>query len=149
MTRFYLAGPLFCQSEKDYNMELRVAFAEQGYDLILPQDNPTDIDSSRMSDPEYAAKISKEVYSKDLALLDSCDALVFNLDGRVPDEGACVELGYSLAKGKPCFGLKTDVRTAEYGIDNMMISGPLNGRIARNLPELFRMIKGAGLRAPL
>ena len=47
-----------------------------------------------------------------------------NLDGRVPDEGACVELGIAYGCGKRCYGFKTDTRTIELGMDlNPMIAG--------------------------
>ena len=47
-----------------------------------------------------------------------------NLDGRVPDEGACVELGIAFGSGKRCYGFKTDTRSIELGLDiNPMISG--------------------------
>jgi nucleoside 2-deoxyribosyltransferase len=47
-----------------------------------------------------------------------------NLDGRVPDEGACVELGIAYGNGKRCYGFKTDTRSIEMGLDiNPMISG--------------------------
>ncbi|MCR5596608.1 MAG: nucleoside 2-deoxyribosyltransferase, partial [Lachnospiraceae bacterium] len=42
--------------------------------------------------------------------LDQCDVLLFLFDGRVPDEGACFELGYCFARGKRCIGYKTDAR---------------------------------------
>lgn len=145
MSRLYLAGPLFCISETEYNARLRSRLAEDGFDLVLPQDCEADVDSGRMFSPDYAAAKAKEIYRGDLALLDSCDALVINLDGRVPDEGACVELGYAVARGKPRFGIKTDVRAAEYGIDNMMIVGALDGKIARTPEELVSMLRDAGL----
>ena len=84
--------------------------------------------------------MAESICAYDLGLIDSCDILVINLDGRVPDEGACVELGYAYAKGKPCFGLKTDIRVSEFGIDNMMIAGTLKGKIARSIPELAGML---------
>ncbi|MBR3201264.1 MAG: nucleoside 2-deoxyribosyltransferase [Mogibacterium sp.] len=52
------------------------------------------------------------------------DILFMNLDGRVPDEGACVELGIAIGSGKRCYGFKTDTRSIELGLDlNPMISG--------------------------
>ena len=46
------------------------------------------------------------------------------LDGRVPDEGACVELGMAYASGKRCYGIKSDARSVELDMDlNPMISG--------------------------
>ena len=41
------------------------------------------------------------------------------LDGRIPDEGACVELGIAYANGKRCYGVKTDARSVEI---NMVMS---------------------------
>ncbi|AGI47932.1 Nucleoside 2-deoxyribosyltransferase [Thermoplasmatales archaeon BRNA1] len=145
MSRIYLAGPLFCTSELEYNLKLRLILKEEGFDLVLPQDNSGSIDVGKMSDQSFAKETALDIFSDDLALLGSCDALLLNIDGRVPDEGACVELGYAYAKGMPCFGIKTDIRTAEYGIDNMMIVGALGGNIARSVPELVRMLRDAGL----
>lgn len=55
-----------------------------------------------------------------------------NLDGRVPDEGACVELGIAYASGERCYGFKTDTRSVELGLDlNPMISGCMT-RIFKN-----------------
>lgn len=46
------------------------------------------------------------------------------VDGRVPDEGACVELGLAYAYGKRCYGAKTDTRSLELDLDlNPLISG--------------------------
>ena len=54
------------------------------------------------------------------------DIIFVNLDGRVPDEGACVELGIGYQAGKRCYGIKNDARAAELGMDiNPMITGCL------------------------
>ena len=61
------------------------------------------------------------------------DIFLFILDGRVPDEGACVELGiaytqrYIEKKEKRIVGLQTDVRAAFIGSKlNPMIQVPLD-----------------------
>ena len=146
MTRIYLAGPLFCKSERDYNLSLNDALASRGYELLLPQTNGLNNNAEKMlTNPDYRDAAIMMVFQSDLEMLDSCDAVLFNLDGRVPDEGACVELGYAYAKGKECFGLKTDIRTAEFGTDNMMISGALKLRTASSIDELVSMLEEAGL----
>ncbi len=145
MPRIYLAGPLFCEAELRYNRNLKEHLAGCGFDLILPQDGSADLNLPGLMSSDRAVPTAAEVCRRDLELLDSCDALLINLDGRVPDEGACVELGYAYAEGKPVFGIKTDVRTAEYGIDNMMIVGVLEGRVARSPEELVPMLRKAGL----
>ena len=63
------------------------------------------------------------LFKLDCAHMDWCDTLLFVMDGRVPDEGACFELGYAYAKGKRCIGYKTDVRSFIDGFDNVMLHG--------------------------
>ena len=140
MKRIYLAGPLFCNAEIEYNLRMKAELSKAGFEVVLPQENTMDFDSARMSEKEYSEDVAGKICAHDFELLDSCDILVFNLDGRVPDEGACVELGYAYAKGKPCFGLKTDIRVSEFGIDNIMITGTLKGKIAHSIPELAGML---------
>ena len=138
--RLYLAGPLFCEAEQEYNRRLKERLSGHGFEVLLPQELDQEIPTVAPGDRETVNKVSKRIFDSDLALLDSCDALVLNMDGRVPDEGACVELGYAYAKGMPCFGIKTDVRTAEQSMDNMMITGALDGRIAGDAESLARMM---------
>ena len=35
--RVYFAGPLFCQAEKDYNLQLAKLLEDHGYKVFLPQ----------------------------------------------------------------------------------------------------------------
>lgn len=138
--RVYIAGPMFCDAELQYNRLLKEGLSKHGIEAVLPQDLPLDIPDVSPGNRAAVNRVSLMVFAEDLGLLDSCDALVLNMDGRVPDEGACVELGYAYARGMPCFGIKTDVRTSERSMDNMMITGALGGRIARNIEELAAMI---------
>ena len=66
--------------------------------------------------------------------------LIFIMDGRVPDEGACVEIGIAFALGIDCIGIKTDSRSFISGYDNPMITGALKNRVARDFDELSLMI---------
>ena len=61
------------------------------------------------------------------------------MDGRVPDEGACVEIGIGYALGKECVGLKTDVRGTFGGDDNPTVLGALKFRVAGSLEEVEGM----------
>lgn len=63
------------------------------------------------------------------------------MEGRVPDEGACVEVGMAFAWGKECYGLKTDSRSLMNAQDNPMIIGALQGRVAHSFDELLPMIR--------
>lgn len=140
--RAYFAGPLFSIGELEYNRRCREEFGRYGIELVLPQDNGLGIDGDRMlSDKGYAEDTVRTVADADLELLESCDILIFNMDGRVPDEGACFELGYAYGRHMRCYGLQTDVRRAEYGINNMMIERALIGRIGSSVEEVVAFVK--------
>ena len=80
------------------------------------------------------------MFEKDLDAMNDSDVFLFLLDGRVPDEGACVALGYYYSSGKPAIGLKTDSRTLCQGLDNLMIRMALD-RICVNTDELLEYLK--------
>ncbi|MGP8320991.1 MAG: nucleoside 2-deoxyribosyltransferase [Methanosarcinaceae archaeon] len=77
-----------------------------------------------------------QIFKRDISEIQKSDIVVFIMDGRVPDDGACVEIGYAYAMGKECICLKTDPRTLMSDLDNPMILGALKDRIARNFKEL-------------
>lgn len=70
------------------------------------------------------AEKTQMIFEKDLEHVLEADIVFMVLDGRVPDEGACVELGIAYANDKRCYGFKTDARSVEMDMDlNPMISG--------------------------
>ena len=118
--RVYFAGPLFSQSEKDYNLKVVKVLEDNGYTVFLPQ-------RDGLEAPKLEGKTEEEksqmIFEKDRDEVLKADILFMNLDGRVPDEGACVELGIAYASGKRCYGFKTDARSVEIDMDiNPMIS---------------------------
>ena len=119
--RVYFAGPLFCQAEKDYNLKLTKLLEAHGYKVFLPQrDGFEAAQLTGKSDEE----LTKMIFEKDVSEILKADIIFMVLDGRVPDEGACVELGIAYASNKRCYGVKTDTRSAEMNLDlNPMIAG--------------------------
>ena len=135
--KIYIAAPLYCDYEREYNRSIDELLRKNGYDTYLPQR-----DGGVVSEmPDYIDGIPKDryVFEKDIAAMNSCDVFLFLLDGRVPDEGACVALGYFHGTGKPAVGLKTDSRTLCQGLDNLMIRMALS-RICLNKDELLRFL---------
>ncbi len=119
--RIYYAAPLFSESERDYNLKIVTILENYGYDVFLPQ-------RDGFLASELEGKTEKEktemIFAKDKEEILKSDILFFMLDGRVPDEGACVELGIAYASGKRCYGFKSDARSVELDMDlNPMISG--------------------------
>ena len=119
--KVYFAAPLFNQSEKDYNLKITNILESYGYEVFLPQrDGYLAADMEGKSQEELMDMIFKKDYQEVL----KADIIFVILDGRSPDEGACVELGIAYASGKRCYGFKTDARSVEFGLDlNPMITG--------------------------
>ncbi len=72
------------------------------------------------------------MFALDQDMILACDVFLFILDGRVPDEGACVERGIAYCHKtlqhprKRLIGLQTDVRAAFLGAKlNPMVRVPL------------------------
>lgn len=121
MKKVYFAAPLFCKSERDFNCALTEILEEHGYKVFLPQrDGYEAIELMGMSESEKV----KLIFDKDTSEILNSDVFFMVLDGRVPDDGACVGLGIAYANGKKCYGVKTDARSLEYYMDlNPLIAG--------------------------
>lgn len=121
MKKIYFAGPLFCYSEKKYNLSLATILENVGYKVFLPQRDGYEAAQLREKSQD---EVSKMIFEKDVSEILKSDIFFMVLDGRVPDDGACVELGIAYASGKKCYGIKTDARALEVGLDlNPLISG--------------------------
>jgi nucleoside 2-deoxyribosyltransferase len=119
--RVYFAGPLFNEAEKEYNLKIVAILESYGYEVFLPQR-----DGYLAPDLEgkTAEEITEMIFTKDRDEVLKADILFMVLNGRIPDEGACVELGMAYASGKRCYGIKGDSRSIELNMDlNPMISG--------------------------
>ena len=119
--RVYFAGPMFNQAEKDYNLKMTKVLEDYGYTVFLPQRDGIE---GALLDGKSEEEMIEMIFPLDVQNVLDADILFMNLDGRVPDEGACVELGIAYANNKRCYGFKTDTRAAERALDlNPMISG--------------------------
>ncbi len=135
MSRIYVAGPLFSEAEKQYNEYLSKCLEGMGFETFLPQRDGYELFELLANGDSESFAMGK-IFKRDISEIQKSDIVVFVMDGRVPDDGACVEIGYAYAMGKECIGLKTDPRTLMSDLDNPMILGALKDRIARNLKEL-------------
>ena len=128
----YLAGPLFSEAERRFNLELTYRLETLGFEVFLPQR-----DGAERDRPPYDTIAPEErrrvMFELDRSRILDSDVFLFVLDGRVPDEGACVELGIAycqkyLQNGeKLLVGLHTDTRAAFVGGRlNPMVRVPLD-----------------------
>jgi nucleoside 2-deoxyribosyltransferase len=128
----YFAGPLFSEAERRFNLALTQRLEALGYEVFLPQR-----DGAERDRPPYDAMTPEErrqaMFRLDRSRILDSDVFLFVLDGRVPDEGACVELGiahcqkYHQNGEKLLLGLHTDTRSAFVGARlNPMVRVPLD-----------------------
>jgi hypothetical protein len=144
----YFAAPLFSQAERAFNLELTHELEERGFTVFLPQRDgvePSKPPSNEMTSDELCQAIFRADRDK---ILES-DIFLFVLDGRVPDEGACVELGIAygqkqlLEQDKLLIGLLTDLRGSSGFLGaklNPMVHGSLD-HIADNKSDLIASLE--------
>lgn len=112
MANIYIAGPLFNRSELELNMRICTVVESCGHKCFLPQRDGGEISQGHNR---------KSVFEADIAALEACDVVVAILDGRVPDEGTCWEMGYAYARGKRIVEYTTDTRSFMNGHQNNML----------------------------
>jgi nucleoside 2-deoxyribosyltransferase len=128
----YFAGPLFSEAERRFNLGLTQRLEATGFEVFLPQR-----DGAERNRPPYDAMTPEErrraMFRLDRSRILDSDVFLFVLDGRVPDEGACVELGiahcqkYLQNSEKLLIGLHTDTRAAFVSTRlNPMVRVPLD-----------------------
>ena len=148
----YLAGPLFSTAERGFNARLAERLEAAGFDVFLPQRHGADGDR-----PPYDAMTRDErrraMFDLDVAHVLACDVFVIVLDGRVPDEGACFELGLAYGQRrlggaeKRLLGLHTDARAAFLGAKlNPMLAVALEGVVSDEDALLTALDRAKGER---
>ncbi|MDK2893148.1 nucleoside 2-deoxyribosyltransferase [Methanohalophilus sp.] len=113
----YLAGPLFSEAEREFNIKLAGMLKNAGYEAFLPQEDSSDNSKSR-------EKLdSRVLFRKNVCGIDKSNLVVAILDGGCDvDSGTAWEIGYAWARGIPVVGLRTDFRTLGIeGTVNLMI----------------------------
>ena len=118
--RIYFAAPLFNAAEQRFNARLTWQLEERGHRVFLPQRDGFEMaEVDPNAGPDQAGEMRRKVFQLDSSEVIAADLVLAVLDGRVPDEGVCVEIGIAWAtrSGDPSrasrriVGLKTDART--------------------------------------
>lgn len=145
--KVFIAGPLFNVKEREENKEIADVLESEGYETFIAQRDGllfADIVEEIEGIPNEKAE---EIVFKLIFHLDSyqaakvCDAVVFNMNGRVPDEGASIEAALGFANGKPVILYKNDSRSLIRGHDNPLILGLANFKIVSNMQDIITELK--------
>lgn len=139
----YLAGPLF--NEEERNLMERIAFRLEGVKIkvFLPHRDGIggDKDFIKTREGGYTDSMMRDIFKLDTEKVKLCSALVLNLNGRVPDEGAVSEAAIAWTLGKTVFIYKDDLRSLVNGFDNPLVMGLGDFTIYNKIPQLITAIK--------
>jgi nucleoside 2-deoxyribosyltransferase len=146
LVRVYCAGPLFNQAERQEMTAISDALSEAGYAIYLPHRDGMEfrlilsiLVERGWPAPTAAHFLHAAIFALDVyQLAVECDAMVWNLNGRTPDEGAVSEAAIAWTLGKPLIAYKDDVRSLIAGRSNPLLVGLVDfdtvGEIA-SIPE--------------
>ena len=130
----YCSGPMFSAGDLWEQQAEATSHEGAGYTTYLPQRDGIEVGRvmALLNHPLLEgpiadwvmAHVRRFVFALDMyQLLERCQSLVFNLDGRVPDDGSVVETAAAFTAGKPLVIYKTTPITMLAGTDNPMING--------------------------
>jgi nucleoside 2-deoxyribosyltransferase len=147
----YIASPLFNPGELKLNEEIAATLEASNFRTFLPQRDGILfsecvgkiaelgilVDGAEYSPEEAKRKTMQLIYLLDLyKSCEGCDAMVFNMNGRVPDEGAVAEAAMAYVNKKPLVIYKDDLRSLSSGQDNPLVVGATNFRITRKIEDI-------------
>ena len=98
--QIYLAGPLFTQAERDWNLRLAEQITSAGHAVFLPQ---TEVQAIATLD-------AGTIFRVDVNGVRGADSVVAVVDGADPDSGTSFEVGLAYALGIPIVLVRTDFR---------------------------------------
>lgn len=112
-TKVYLAGPLFTQAERQWNLGIANGLAQHGFEMLVPQVLAERHVSERGGfDPAALFGLAADSVAR-------ADVVVAILDGADPDSGTAFECGIAWGRGIPVIGLRTDFRQGGDGVGNV------------------------------
>lgn len=137
--RVYYAASLFNEAEREFNRRVVAMIHDLGYSTWFPQED-VGLLTDLVEEIGTLDKVREHIFRLNIKEVQEADLVVLVLDGRVPDEGACIEAGIAWAMNKPIYALKTDIRSGEPGGNNIMIDGIVT-TVAESLDELREILE--------
>jgi len=158
--RIYCAGPLFNASERAEMEMLADTLEQAAFKTFLPHRDgflfaailPAIMQGGYPQDiAQWLAQ--QAIFALDVyQVLVGCDAVLVNLNGRVPDEGAVCEGAVAWMAGKAVVLFKDDARSLTAGLDNPLLAGlaafrPVTqlDKVAEAMDRALRACGGAGV----
>jgi len=140
----YCSGPLFSPEEIGSMSSISGFLESKGFTTFLPHRDGVEnyvmgmVNSSlNVNFFKIRDMIDAAIFSLDLfQIIERCNYFVFNMNGRVPDEGGVVETAIAFSVGKPVVIYKNDARTVFNGMDNSMITGLMTTKPVKDIKRI-------------
>jgi len=107
---------------------------------------------TRRGRPENEAgrMLHEAIFALDVyQLVAECEAMVWNMNGRTPDEGAVSEAAIAWTLGKPLIGYRDDARSLIAGRNNPLMAGLIEFETIASIEAIPEAMREAIGRAPL
>lgn len=151
----YCSGPLFCPEEIAGMGAIARVLEDAGYGTFLPHRDGLEYYLMRHANsplsglPFAQSASSRAVFALDVyQIVERCDHFVFNMNGRVPDEGGVAETAIAYAAGKPVIIYKNDARSLFNGIDNSMLTCLAHAPIVDDVNDIPAAIERLAAKTP-
>jgi nucleoside 2-deoxyribosyltransferase len=130
------------------------ALEQAGFRTFLPQRDGLELTvcarllvGKGFAEDEATLAVSKAIFALDVfQVIEHCQALVVNLNGRVPDEGAVSEAAMAWCAGKTLVGYKADGRSVFLGQDNPMVAGLFGFELYNSVDQVVTILQRKLLR---
>ena len=144
--RIYMAGAMFTEADKQYNLALAATLRSHGFDVYCPNE------SEPINDKTRKDVTGKMIYEFDIGELEASNVVLFQVS---EDSGSNWEAGYMDALSKyvdparwyGVMGMATDIRLqsipnpAQSGVDNQ--AGYLNQLVVGGLHKSLGIYRSA------
>jgi len=137
--RIYYAASLFNEAERKFNRKVVGMLHDLGYSTWFPQEDAGLLIDYVEKDGMTIEEARQHIFDLNTREIEACDLVVVCLDGRVPDEGACIEAGIAWGMNKRIIALRTDFRNGEPGGNNLMIDG-IAAEVADSVDQLRQIL---------
>ena len=136
----YLAGALFSEAERRWNLDLCRQLEGRGWRVFLPQR-----DSQQPGEVAGSSERAEAIFQANLGGLKGCRVVVAVLEGAQVDDGTSWEVGFAYASGTPVFAIRTDFRgSGDDGALNLMLSR--SAHVCGSVSELLEAMESARSR---
>lgn len=138
--RIYLAGPLFSEAERSFNLRTAQSLEQAGHKVYLPQ---------RDSHKAAGGDRTGGLFRQNVAALKQANVVVAICDGAQVDDGTAWEIGFAYGNGIHVYGLRTDTRIVQQADEpiNLMILKSVQALTSSAEDLLTRLNSEASTRA--